>query len=123
MPAPKKVAKDHAIVKHGFEFKTNSDTKVVISEKEVRLLASLMCPQNDMAKFYDIPASTFLKRFKRVIESEKEKTKQRLRAKQLEEAFNGNTTLLIWLGKNMLGQSDQGPKSEDANMPLPWDDE
>jgi hypothetical protein len=30
-----------------------------------------------------------------------------LRRKQLEKAMGGDSTMLIWLGKNMLGQSDK----------------
>lgn len=33
--------------------------------------------------------------------------KASLRRKQFEEALNGNTTMLVWLGKNALGQSDK----------------
>jgi hypothetical protein len=30
--------------------------------------------------------------------------------------------MLIWLGKNILGQSDN-PTNSDANAPLPWTDD
>lgn len=33
--------------------------------------------------------------------------KHRLRAKQLEIAYNGNVSMLIWLGKQYLGQGDK----------------
>ena len=32
-----------------------------------------------------------------------------LRRRQWQAAMEGNVTMLIWLGKNMLGQSDSGP--------------
>lgn len=35
----------------------------------------------------------------------------RLRKAQIKAALNGNSTMLVWLGKNRLGQSDS-PKSE-----------
>lgn len=35
------------------------------------------------------------------------KTRLKLRQKQTEMALAGNVALLIWLGKNMLGQSDK----------------
>lgn len=31
----------------------------------------------------------------------------KLRAKQVEMALNGNATMLVWLGKNLLGQRDR----------------
>jgi len=57
--------------------------------------------------------------FRDIITKNREITKQRLRKKQLEVAMNGDRTLLIWLGKNMLGQSDQ-PVAEESNQVLPW---
>lgn len=119
----KKVAKDYKVVKNGIEFKSKRKGKVVISEEEVRLLASLFCPLTDMVKYFDVPKSTLVGHFKPIIDEVKERTKQKLRAKQLEEAFNGNTTLLIWLGKQMLGQTDHGPKDDDNKQPLPWKDD
>jgi len=43
----------------------------------------------------------------------KENILNSLRSKQIECAMNGNTALLIFLGKNMLGQSDQGNKDKE----------
>jgi hypothetical protein len=42
-----------------------------------------------------------------------------LRRMQWEKAQTGNTTMLIWLGKQMLGQKDRLETSEEA-QPLPW---
>jgi len=119
----KKVAQPYKVVKNGLEFKSKRKGKVIISEEEVRMLASLHCPVSDMVKYFDVPEATLLTHFRPIINEEKEKTKQKLRAKQLEEAFNGNTTMLVWLGKQMLKQTDQGPKDDDEKMPLPWKDE
>lgn len=123
MSNPKKVAQDYKVVKNGIEFKSKRKGIVVVSEEEVRMLASLFCPVTDMAKYFDVPLTSLKHHFQPFIDEEKEKTKQKLRAKQLEEAYNGNTTLLIWLGKQMLGQTDNGPKDEDDKQPLPWKDE
>lgn len=41
-------------------------------------------------------------------------TKQALRRKQIEKALNGDTTMLIWLGKQTLDQRDQ--KHVDGNI-------
>jgi hypothetical protein len=42
-----------------------------------------------------------------------------LRRKQFETAMTGNPTLLIWLGKNWLGQTDKMEHSGDINITLP----
>jgi hypothetical protein len=36
--------------------------------------------------------------------------------------MSGNHTMLIWLGKNMLGQSDSPINEEDQSI-LPWSDD
>lgn len=40
--------------------------------------------------------------------------KASLRRRQFEAAMDGNTAMLIFLGKNYLGQTDQGQKAEEA---------
>jgi len=42
--------------------------------------------------------------------------KRSLRAKQVEAALGGNTTMQIWLGKNMLGQSDKVETINESTM-------
>jgi len=46
----------------------------------------------------------------------------RLRRKQMEVALEGNPTMLIFLGKAMLGQSDNPLNSDDKKI-LPWSDD
>jgi len=47
-------------------------------------------------------------------------TKQRLRKAQLDLALNKHDrVMLIWLGKQMLGQQDS-PVNDDATEILPW---
>lgn len=41
----------------------------------------------------------------------RERIKINLMQKQYEMAMNGNVTLLVWLGKNLLGQSDKSTVS------------
>ena len=52
----------------------------------------------------------------------KSETKSALRRAQLNKAFNGDTAMLIWLGKNWLKQSDSGERLSDENQVLPWQD-
>lgn len=93
--------------------------KVIIPEEQVAQLAQYHCTNKEMADFFDLPLQTFVDNFRDIITKNREITKQRLRKKQLEVAMNGDRTLLIWLGKNMLGQSDQ-PVAEESNQVLPW---
>ena len=93
--------------------------KVVIPEEQVAELARLHCTTNEMADFFDVPRQTFVDNFRDIIQKNKLETKQRLRAAQLKLAMNGDRSMLIWLGKNILGQSDQ-PINTDSNAILPW---
>jgi len=96
--------------------------KTVIPEEQVAELARLHCTTNEMADFFDVPRQTFVDNFRDIIQKNKLETKQRLRAAQLKLALNGDRSMLIWLGKNILGQSDQ-PINKDEDQVLPWLDE
>ena len=47
--------------------------------------------------------------------------KMRLRKAQYRKALEGNPVMLIWLGKNVLGQKDD-PNNGEEDLPLPWVD-
>ena len=47
--------------------------------------------------------------------------RMKLRQKQFDEAMNGNTTLLIWLGKNMLGQTDKSEINQTSEIKITID--
>ena len=59
--------------------------------------------------------------FRPYVEKAREETKQKLRQAQIKLALGGNATMLIFLGKNMLGQSDS-PQNTDSDKILPWSD-
>ena len=94
-------------------------TKTVIPEEQVYELAKLHCTSKEMAEFFEVPLSTFTDNFRDIITKGRLETKQRLRAAQLKLAMNGDRTMLIWLGKNILGQTD-APINTDAVQILPW---
>jgi len=93
--------------------------KTVIPEEQVMELSKLHCTNKEMADFFDVPLSTFTDNFRDIITKGRLDTKQRLRAAQLKLALNGDRTLLIWLGKNILGQSES-PVSAENTQVLPW---
>jgi len=95
--------------------------KRIILEREVTELARLHCSYNEIASFFGLPVETLKYQFRDVIVKAKEETKQALRRAQLKSALGGNVTMQIWLGKNMLGQSDN-PTGSESSDPLPWAD-
>ena len=93
--------------------------KTVIPEEQVMELSKLHCTNKEMADFFEVPLTTFTDNFRDIITKGRLETKQRLRAAQLKLALNGDRTLLIWLGKNILGQSES-PVSNESTQVLPW---
>lgn len=97
------------------------DKRVVIDPKEVEKLARLHCTIKEIAEYFGTTADTISYHFSDIITKAKIETKNSLRRAQLKVALDGNVTMLIFLGKQMLGQSDQGHRDDDTD-PLPWND-
>ena len=97
--------------------------KTVIPEEQVAQLAQYHCTNKEMADFFGVPLQTFVDNFRDIITKNRLVTKQRLRKAQLDLALNKHDrVMLIWLGKQMLGQAEN-PISEESNQVLPWLDE
>ena len=97
--------------------------KTIIPEEQVAQLAQYHCTNKEMADFFDVPLQTFVDNFRDIITKNRLITKQRLRKAQLDLALNKHDrVMLIWLGKQMLGQAEN-PISEESNQVLPWLDE
>jgi len=75
-----------------------------------------------MADWFGINRETLKYNFMEYINKGRADVKQRIRNAQIRLALSGNAVMLIWLGKNMLGQSDN-PLNREENEPLPWSDE
>ena len=71
------------------------------------MLASFGCSTVEIAKLHNCDEHTIRKRFKEELERGRESMKIKLRQLQWKQAENGNTSLLIFLGKQYLGQSDR----------------
>jgi hypothetical protein len=75
--------------------------------------ASIGCTTNEIAALLDISPSTLFLRMNQdaeihdAIERGRDKGRATLRRNQWQKAMAGSDTMLIWLGKQMLGQRDQ----------------
>ena len=88
--------------------------KAKIKAADVYELARIGCTLNEIADFHDVDVNTIRRRFKKEIVKGKSNLKQRLRKAQISTAIEGkNPTMLIWLGKQMLNQTDNGTFEED----------
>lgn len=93
--------------------------KKVIDPDEVEKLAGIGCKDSEIADWFGIKQDTLRYNFADQLTKGREHLKQSLRRAQLSLALGGNAVMLIWLGKNILGQSDN-PQDSDSNSPLPW---
>lgn len=96
--------------------------KKIIPPRDVERLAQMGCKDSEIADWFGIDENTLRYNFSVELLKGKLALNQSLRQAQIKLALNGNATMLIWLGKNILGQSES-PLDSDANAPLPWSDE
>lgn len=83
--------------------------KIEINWEDVRKLSLLQCTQNEIASFLGVSVDTLLRRkeFCELHKKGMEEGRMSLRRLQWKKANEGNVTMLIWLGKQYLGQSDK----------------
>jgi hypothetical protein len=96
-------------------------TRRVVPPDDVYKLGALGCTDREIADWFMIKEDTLRYNFADYLTKARSELKRRLRASQIKYAQAGNAALLIWLGKNLLGQSDN-PTDSEANKPLPWSD-
>jgi hypothetical protein len=96
--------------------------KKVIPPQEVYKLAQMGCKNQEIADWFGLDENTLTYNFSVELVKGRESLKQSLRQAQLRLALSGNATMLIWLGKNILGQSEN-PVDSEANAPLPWSED
>jgi hypothetical protein len=81
-----------------------------IDAAQVAKLAALGATHQEIADFFGADRSTIERRFAAEIDKGRTALKIRLRRLQLRAAERGNVTMLIWLGKALLGQADKPPE-------------
>jgi len=83
--------------------------RIPIDYKAARRLAEIQCTIAEISQVLGV-SDTKLKRdaeFRTIYEKARDKGKTSLRRLQWKSARNGNVTMLIWLGKQYLSQSDK----------------
>jgi hypothetical protein len=91
----------------------------VIPPEEVFKLASIGCKDTEIAEWFGVDSNTLRYNFSVELLKGRETLKHSLRRAQIQTALNGNPALLIWLGRNLLGQSENPMESADSQV-LPW---
>jgi len=93
--------------------------RAVVPPEEVFKLAQIGCKDTEIADWFGIDSNTLRYNFSAELTKGRAALNQSLRRAQINTALSGNATMLIWLGKQYLGQSDN-PIDTDANQILPW---
>jgi hypothetical protein len=78
-----------------------------IDAELIRKLAGIQCTHAEIAQVVGCSESHIDKKYGPQISDWREAGKASLRRKQWEKAMDGNITMLIWLGKQYLDQSDR----------------
>ena len=76
-------------------------------------LASIQCTNEELSNMVGVSIDTLLRRYATLIKKARDNGKKSLRRMQWEAAQKGNVTMLIWLGKQYLGQKDKIDFTED----------
>ena len=103
--------------------------RIPINWEEFDKLCMLQCGLTSISLWFGCSEDTIeravkrekKKKFAEYWAEKAERGRSMLRQKQFEVAMRGNTALLIFLGKNWLGQTDKVEVRED-DTPLPWED-
>lgn len=92
---------------------------------QLEKLCQLNCTNAEIAAFFKVTERTIERRiagnkqFREIVQHGRAYGKLSLRRKQMEVALAGNTSMLIWLGKQLLGQVDRAERSVNDDEPAP----
>jgi len=78
-----------------------------IDPEQVEKLAAINCSYEEIAAVLGCGSRTLMRRFGAAVQAGRAKGKMSLRRKQYDVAMNGSTSMLIWLGKQLLDQKDK----------------
>lgn len=94
--------------------------KIKIDYGIVERLAKVFATQQEIADILDISVRTLQRddEFCRIYKKHIGGVKESLRRMQLEAAKQGNVTMLVWLGKQYLGQRDKIEQTDITNREL-----
>lgn len=91
-------------------------------ELQIKKMAEIHCTRKEISYIMGISMDMLRKYADDLIEEGRAVGKTRLRRAQWQNALEEkNVTMQIWLGKNLLGQSDSR-SDEDSNVILPWEE-
>jgi hypothetical protein len=107
--------------KRGESYATHGRPPAEIDEKTIKLirdLAAVGCPVREISYVTKIPVATLNRRWLHYVEEGRMNANVSIRKKQFTKAIAGDNTMLIWYGKQHLGQTDKQQVSGDPENPI-----
>jgi hypothetical protein len=80
--------------------------KVVVDETRVEELAAKLLSIDEIARLVGCSPKTLERRYQDALQRGRDNARLNLRAAQFRAAMDGNVAMLIWLGKQYLGQRE-----------------
>ena len=84
-------------------------------KKEMEELARIQCTQEEIADYFGCSVDTLHRHFAEFLKRGKNRGRIKIRKKQFDLAVQGNVTMLVWLGKQFLGQQEKPDVSKEIS--------
>ena len=75
-------------------------------EQQIEILASYFLTDSEISAVMEIPRSSLQRNYGAILKRGRDMATGSLKKKQFQVAMSGNVTMLIWLGKVLLGQKE-----------------
>ena len=90
--------------------------KEIPTDKQIEKLASYGLTNKEIAEALGYDDSTLKRKFENFLIKGRAELKKRLKKKQIDVAMQGNVSMLIWLGKQYLDQSEKVVETGDYQI-------
>ena len=87
-------------------------------EQKIEKLASYGLNNTEIAEALGYDDSTLKRSFEKFLTKGRASLKMKLKRKQIDVALKGNVVMLIWLGKQYLGQAEKTEESGDYEITI-----
>ncbi|MDA3815375.1 MAG: hypothetical protein PF549_03335 [Patescibacteria group bacterium] len=92
--------------------------KKIVNVELISELAGLNCSFDEISRIVGVSVRTLHRSYGTAIKKGRDFVTTSLKRKQFELAINGNITMLIWLGKNILDQTDKTEIKGDGKLEI-----
>jgi len=90
----------------------------VIDEDQLEKMAMSGLTNDEMASILNVSDDTLINNYSGVIKRGRANLNMSLKRRQIKAAMEGNATMLIWVGKQYMGQKDRQDISHEDQQPV-----